>query len=68
MTKDEKSHLQRVADLGCIVCRNVYFRKTAAEIHHIRATTAQAATAWRYTRGRRRGKKHTARSWNYWNR
>ena len=34
MTKDEKRHLQRVADLGCIVCRNVYFRKTAAEIRH----------------------------------
>ena len=45
MTKDEKRHLQRVADLGCIVCRNVYFRKTAAEIHHIRAGQGMAQRA-----------------------
>ena len=47
MTKDEKRHLQRVADLGCIVCRNVYFRKTAAEIHHIRAGQGMAIHAGR---------------------
>ena len=45
MTKDEKRHLQRVADFGCIVCRNVYFRKTAAEIHHIRAGQGMAQRA-----------------------
>ena len=45
MTKSEKRHLQRVADLGCIVCRKVYFCKTPAEIHHIRAGQGMAQRA-----------------------
>lgn len=36
MTKEEKRHLGRVAELGCIVCRNIGLGKTPAEIHHIR--------------------------------
>jgi hypothetical protein len=31
MTKAERQHLSRVAELGCIICRR------PAEIHHIRA-------------------------------
>lgn len=36
MTKEEKRHLAKVAALGCIVCRNEGFGRTAAEIHHVR--------------------------------
>lgn len=37
MTKDEKQHLSRVAELGCIVCKRLGFDGTPAEIHHLRA-------------------------------
>lgn len=33
----EKRHLDRVAALGCIVCRNLDIGPTPAAIHHIRA-------------------------------
>lgn len=36
-TKAEKLHLERVASLGCIVCKNLGHSDTPAEIHHIRA-------------------------------
>jgi hypothetical protein len=36
-TKDEQQHLDRVAALGCIVCRKLNYGETPAEIHHIRA-------------------------------
>lgn len=36
MTKAEKFHLSRVADLGCVVCRNLGYGSTPAEIHHVR--------------------------------
>jgi hypothetical protein len=35
-TKAEKLHMAAVADLGCIVCRNLGFGGTPAEIHHVR--------------------------------
>lgn len=35
MRKAEKEHLNNVAELGCIVCRNNGFYGSAAEIHHI---------------------------------
>ncbi len=38
MTKDEKKHLSKVIDIGCIVCRNMGYH-TPAEIHHIRNKT-----------------------------
>lgn len=41
MTKDDKDWLSDVAELGCIVCRNLGFGSTPAEIHHIR--TGQGA-------------------------
>jgi len=36
-TKAEKEHLSRVAEIGCIVCRNLGFEETPAQIHHIRS-------------------------------
>ena len=36
MTKKEKLHLNALADFGCIVCRNLGYGFTPAEIHHIR--------------------------------
>lgn len=35
-TKAEKLHLERVASLGCIVCKNLDHNDTPAETHHIR--------------------------------
>ncbi|MGW8664708.1 Ref family recombination enhancement nuclease [Serratia ureilytica] len=45
-TKDEKQWLSDVADLGCVVCRNLGYGPSPAEIHHIRTGqgTAQRAT------------------------
>lgn len=37
MTKAEKQHLDDVAQLGCIVCRNLGHGPTPAEVHHIRS-------------------------------
>ena len=39
MTKDEKKHLNAVAELGCAVCRRMGYEGTPAEIHHKRAGT-----------------------------
>lgn len=39
MTNAEKRHLDLVANLGCIVCRNLGHGQTPAEIHHKRAGT-----------------------------
>ena len=36
MTKDEKKHYDRVASLGCILCRTFEYFDTPCEIHHIR--------------------------------
>jgi hypothetical protein len=36
MTKSEREYLNRLAALGCIVCRNEGLYGVAAEIHHIR--------------------------------
>lgn len=36
-TKAEKQHLDLVSSLGCVVCRNMGFGPSPAEIHHIRA-------------------------------
>lgn len=35
-TKAEKHHLNKVAALGCIACRQIGYFDTPAEIHHIR--------------------------------
>lgn len=36
MTKTEKEHLSRVADLGCVLCERLGMVGTSAEIHHLR--------------------------------
>lgn len=38
-TKAEKLHLSRVAALGCIVCRNLDYGESPAEIHHCSSGT-----------------------------
>ena len=34
-TKAERDHMGAVAALGCVVCRNLGFGETPAEVHHI---------------------------------
>ena len=41
-TKNEKQHMDNVVQLGCIVCRNLGFHNTPAEIHHIKGKTKKA--------------------------
>lgn len=36
MTRTEREHMSSVAALGCIVCRNLGYGPTPAEIHHPR--------------------------------
>jgi len=38
-TVAEKKHMDRVADLGCAVCRRTGYEVTPAELHHPRAGT-----------------------------
>jgi hypothetical protein len=39
MTKDERNHYSKLADLGCIVCLLGGFGYSPCEIHHIRTGT-----------------------------
>ena len=39
MTKDEKAHYAKLADLGCIVCLLQGYGHSPCEIHHIRTGT-----------------------------
>lgn len=45
MTKAEKQHLNRVAELGCAVCRRLGYGATPAEIHHPRRGTGMGQRA-----------------------
>lgn len=36
MTKVERQHLSRLADLGCVLCLRLGYGATPAEIHHLR--------------------------------
>jgi hypothetical protein len=36
MTKDERNHYSRIADMGCIVCNLQGYGHSPCEIHHIR--------------------------------
>ena len=36
MKKADRIHLQKVAELGCVVCRNIGVGYSPAEIHHLR--------------------------------
>ena len=41
--KSEKQHMDKVVQLGCIVCRNKGFLNTPAEIHHVKGKTIENA-------------------------
>lgn len=36
MNKEQKKHYDRVARIGCILCRHIGYTDTPAELHHIR--------------------------------
>lgn len=42
-TADEKRHMSKVADLGCIVCRLFLGEQSPAAIHHTGGKTKQGA-------------------------
>lgn len=48
-TVSERAHLDRVAALGCIACRNMGHQDTPAEIHHLLAGAGmgQRSPHWR---------------------
>lgn len=43
MTKNEKEHYRKVAELGCSLCRHFGSEGTPAEIHHIRRAGKRSA-------------------------
>ncbi|MDY0036706.1 MAG: Ref family recombination enhancement nuclease [Zoogloea oleivorans] len=45
MTKAEKAHMDRVAQLGCILCRRNGYHGTPAELHHPRTGTGAGRRA-----------------------
>jgi len=46
MTKNEKIALNKIAELGCILCSEVLgIEGTAAELHHVRRFGAKRATS-----------------------
>ena len=48
MKKAEKEHLDRVAGLGCIVCRNLGHGETPTHVHHIRTGKGMGQRASNY--------------------
>lgn len=48
VTKAERQHLQRVADLGCIVCKLHLCVFSPAEVHHLRAGCGAGQRASHY--------------------
>jgi len=45
LTKAEKQHRNKVAALGCIVCRNLGYEDSPAQLHHIRSGQGMAQRA-----------------------
>jgi hypothetical protein len=45
---NSKTHLNRVAGLGCIICSRLGYPDSPAEIHHIRAGTGMGRRASDY--------------------
>lgn len=47
-TKAEKRYMNRVAELGCVVCRMLGYGSTPAQLHHVREGQgmAQRAQNW----------------------
>lgn len=48
MRAAEKKHMDKVAQLGCIVCRNLGFPGTPPQIHHIRTGMGMGQRASNY--------------------
>jgi len=48
MTKAERKHMDRVAGLGCVVCRNQMYGASPATIHHIREGQGMSQRAANY--------------------
>ncbi|MHA7847257.1 Ref family recombination enhancement nuclease [Serratia sp. D1N4] len=48
-TKAEKEWLSDVAELGCVVCRNLCYGQSPAEIHHIRTGQGAGQRASHYS-------------------
>ena len=48
MSKAERRHLQRVAELGCVVCRRLGHGPTPATVHHIRLGQGMGQRAGNY--------------------
>lgn len=48
MKKSEKDYLNRVASLGCIVCKNLGYGVTPAHVHHIRTGKGMGQRASNY--------------------
>ena len=48
MTNDERKHLARVAEIGCVLCNNLGIEGSPAEIHHIRTGTGAGRKASHY--------------------
>lgn len=46
--KAERRHLAAVAALGCVVCRNMGYGDSPAEIHHIKAEQGMGQRAAHY--------------------
>jgi Recombination enhancement, RecA-dependent nuclease len=45
-TKDEKKHFDKIAQLGCILCRTAFgIKDSPAELHHIRRFGGKRATS-----------------------
>jgi hypothetical protein len=44
-TKHEKEHMNKIADLGCIICRKMGFPNSPAELHHIKDKTGMGRKA-----------------------
>jgi hypothetical protein len=42
MTKNEKEHYRKVAELGCSLCRHLGYGETPCEIHHVRRTSKRS--------------------------
>lgn len=47
-TAAEKRYLDKVAGLGCVVCRNLGYGETPAAIHHIRTGQGMSQRAGNY--------------------
>lgn len=48
MKISERKHLNRLSEMGCIVCRNLGYGESPAEIHHLRTGCGAGQRASNY--------------------